>query len=92
MEKSFSIKTESWLPDAKNNGKRKNLFHCHEKFASSAIFTPYHCKTNQWERFLQRMSKFSHRKIVPEIIDDFDMSGKEMEMNLEEIEWINKNL
>lgn len=38
------------------------------------------------------MSKFSQRKIVPEIIDDFDMSGKAMELNLEEIEWINKNL
>lgn len=38
------------------------------------------------------MSKFRHRKIVAEIIDDFNMSGKEMELNLEEIEWINKNL
>lgn len=38
------------------------------------------------------MSKFSHRIIVPEIIDDFDMHGKALEQNLEEIEWINRNL
>ncbi len=38
------------------------------------------------------MSKFKHRQIVPEIIDDFEMKGTAMEENLEEIEWINKNL
>jgi 2-polyprenyl-3-methyl-5-hydroxy-6-metoxy-1,4-benzoquinol methylase len=38
------------------------------------------------------MNKFSHRKIVPEIIDDFNWSGKDLEQNLEEIEWVNKNL
>jgi 2-polyprenyl-3-methyl-5-hydroxy-6-metoxy-1,4-benzoquinol methylase len=38
------------------------------------------------------MNRFRHRKIVAEIIDDFDLSGTEMEQNLEEIEWINKNL
>ncbi len=38
------------------------------------------------------MSKFSQRVIVPEIIDDFNLSGKTLAQNLEEIEWINKNL
>lgn len=38
------------------------------------------------------MSTFKYRHIVPEIIDDFNMQGNEMEQNLEEIEWINKNL
>src|SRR5688572_7936641 len=38
------------------------------------------------------MRKFQHRKILPEIIDDFDWSGHEMDVNLEELEWINKNL
>lgn len=38
------------------------------------------------------MSKFRYRTIVPEIIDDFNWSGKELDQNLEEIEWINKNL
>jgi SAM-dependent methyltransferase len=38
------------------------------------------------------MSRFSKRIIVPEIIDDFDWSGKDLEQNLEEIEWVNRNL
>ena len=38
------------------------------------------------------MNKFKNRKIVPEIIDDFSWSGNDLERNLEEIEWINKNL
>jgi 2-polyprenyl-3-methyl-5-hydroxy-6-metoxy-1,4-benzoquinol methylase len=38
------------------------------------------------------MNKFRHRTIVAEIIDDFNMQGQAMEQNLEEIEWINKNL
>lgn len=38
------------------------------------------------------MDKFAQRNIVPEIIDDFNWSGKELEQNLEEIEWINKYL
>jgi len=38
------------------------------------------------------VSKFKDRIIVPEIIDDFEMKGNAMEQNLEEIEWINKNL
>jgi len=38
------------------------------------------------------MSSFQHRNIVPEMIDDFNMSGDSLDLNLEEIEWINKNL
>ena len=38
------------------------------------------------------MNRFRYRKIIPEIIDDFNWSGKELNQNLEEIEWINKNL
>ena len=38
------------------------------------------------------MNRFKYRKIIPEIIDDFSWSGKELNQNLEEIEWINKNL
>jgi len=38
------------------------------------------------------MDKFAQRNIVPEIIDDFNWSGKDLEQNLEEIEWINKYL
>lgn len=38
------------------------------------------------------MNKFSSRKIVPEIIDDFNLQGKGLEENLHEIEWINKYL
>lgn len=38
------------------------------------------------------MSKFTNREIVPEIIDDFNWSGEDLQKNLEEIEWINKYL
>jgi SAM-dependent methyltransferase len=38
------------------------------------------------------MIDFKERNIVPEIIDDFNWNGKELEQNLEEIEWINKYL
>lgn len=38
------------------------------------------------------MSKFKFRKVVPEIIDDFNWSGNELQQTLHEIEWINKYL
>jgi len=38
------------------------------------------------------MSDFEKRNVVPEIIDDFELSGSELYTNLEEIEWINKYL
>jgi SAM-dependent methyltransferase len=38
------------------------------------------------------MSRFDKRTIIPEIIDDFEWSGKDLEQNLEEIEWVNRNL
>lgn len=38
------------------------------------------------------MSKFSKRIIIPEIIDDFELTGQSLEQNLHEIEWINKYL
>lgn len=38
------------------------------------------------------MNNFKHRIIVPETIDDFNWSGQDLDKNLEEIEWINKNL
>jgi hypothetical protein len=37
-------------------------------------------------------NRFLHREVVPEIIDDFNWKGKELDQNLEEIEWINKYL
>jgi len=38
------------------------------------------------------VDRFKQRKVVPELIDDFSISGAELDLTLTELEWVNKYL
>src|SRR5688500_9977700 len=39
-----------------------------------------------------KVDRFRERKVVPELIDDFSISGDALDLTLSELEWVNKYL